>query len=421
MSVRREHAAANQSALPQRRRRQFPRILLAITQEDERRKTTLLLTKERFVVDVCATGADVVPMWTHPLKYDAVITFFDEVADPTCPLVVATIRRKEIENETFQAAEVEGLQMIRLGEGAAEKITSHRAQRFAERKNMKSELMALQKGTIGGNSVSLVPVAGSTGVFRSALTHRKTVIFGFCHPQRPEARATMEHHGHYDRVFNGRPSDEANIATFVELLRAEYTIPVPTTVPTFAELIKTLVDFRASTSTLDSPKSPTSPSNGGDKMAKWRGALDGLGKTSPQGAQSSLISLERKNREAAERITDLTAARDAAEADLQTTNLTNQKHRAWVAAGEVAVWPFRPLRPMPSPSSSMTRPPSSELPPPDDDSLSSSSPSFTLATSIKDTPPASAPPMTRIDELDAWKMSVATGSAMRNRDGWRPR
>jgi hypothetical protein len=332
-------------------RRKFPSVLLAVTKNDERRLALLALTKERFVVTDCGVGHDVAQLWAHPKKFDAMLVMFDETLDPTCPLVVQDIRRRELQDGKQNASEVQNLQRSRLGDGDPTPIAAHRAQRFAERQYNKQRLIEAQR------MIGVVSLSNTAGCAPPA-PHQRTLIIGFCDATNIAAKSAMDHSGQYDAVRLGNPSDAANIEFVVDLLRADYTLPLPQHVPTFEEVVASLSRFRGATKhdgagsygwdklnssvaatnarvTVSSSSPPASPLGRSAAAAinavaplsdQWQSILN-AGVSSPKVAGAQKLSLERHLREAKERIAELTTARDAAEHDLATAHATNQQLR----------------------------------------------------------------------------------------------
>lgn len=301
-------------------RRKFPSVLLAVTKDDERRHALLTLTKERFVVTDCAIGHDVVPTWGHPRKFDAVMVQFNEVLDPTCPLVVQDIRRRELQDARQEAAEVQILQMHRLGEGEPIIMAAHRAQRFAERQRDKQKLIEAQRASAVGASPP-----GSSG------PSLRTLIIGFCDQHETDKKSAMDHSGQYDYVLSGNPSDAPNVEFVVQLLRADYVIPVPRSIPTFDDVVMNLTRLRAEM-------------RGGGKRAvedaapppalseQWQLVLNAGCTSHPKAtANTAILSLERQLREAKERLAEVSTSRDSIENDLAAAHRANQQLRSDLA------------------------------------------------------------------------------------------
>lgn len=347
----------NQSAARSVTRRKFPSVLLAVTKNDERRSALLALTRERFVVTDCGIGHDVAQLWSHPRKFDALLVMFDESLDPTCPLVIGDIRRRELQDTRQDAASVFATQQSRLGEGDSVPITAHRAQRFAERQHEKLALIEAQR------MIGLVSSSTSTITSPSSGPRQKTLIIGFCEAGRIAEKSAMDHSGQYDVVRVGLPSDPNNVEYLTDLLRADYTLPLPSQVPTFEEVVATLAKFRLEAhghsgtqgwdklnssvvstgalgrstlassgvgSPLGSPVGRSGASSMGPLSDQWQALLN-TGVSSPKSASNAAkLSFERQLREAKERIVELTAARDSLDHDLATAHATNHQLRATV-------------------------------------------------------------------------------------------
>ncbi|CUG92623.1 kinesin, putative [Bodo saltans] len=335
-------------------RRKFPSVLLAVTKNDERRLALLSLTKERFVVTDCGVGHDVAQIWCHPKKFDALLVMFDETLDPTCPLVIGDIRRRELQDAKQEASEVQNLQRSRLGDGDSTPVHAHRAQRFAERQHDKQRLIDAQR-MIGVVSSSTTPASAAPA------PHQRTLIIGFCDASNASTKSAMDHSGQYDAVRLGKPSDAANIEFLVDLLRADYALPLPEHVPTFDEVVASLSKFRDATghdgtasygwdklnnsvaasssrmasSKLSSPLGsplgrtiPTSANIVAPISDQWQSVLN-AGISSPKAAASAQkLSMERHLREAKEKIAELMSARDSIEHDLAAAHATNQQLRS---------------------------------------------------------------------------------------------
>jgi hypothetical protein len=108
-----------------RRRKRFPRALLAVTDNALRREAMLALTKHRFIVDECSSSSTLVPKWEHSAKYDIVLVCLDIGEDTNAQYAVTHLRRLESEPQNRRLAVAHCERERRLGDAPPIAIDEH--------------------------------------------------------------------------------------------------------------------------------------------------------------------------------------------------------------------------------------------------------------------------------------------------------